>query len=317
MVRGDSPMKVAVFEHFTAQDDPRGGVLDMVAEGRAIRDAAVADLARLPGIEVVVVGHRRGFAAALRTAEAALVIAPETDGVLERLSRQVERSGRLLLGPSSGVVRLMGDKLRCARVLTGRGIPTPATRAIPLASAGARLRSLPTPFVLKPRDGCGSRGVIRVRSAREIGPALRGVRRATRRGDCLAQEYVSGPAVSVSFIMSPRPLSLGLNLQRLGRGAFDYRGGETLVHHAQGTEAIAIARAAVEALERACGGIRGYVGVDLVLGRTGPVVIEVNPRLTTSYVGLRRSIAENLAGWIVDAARGTRRPGRITWMRRI
>ena len=43
----------------------------------------------------------------------------------------------------------------------------------------------------------------------------------------------------------------------------------------------------------------GYVGVDLVLGRdpngSEDYVIEVNPRLTTSYVGLRAAAKSNLA----------------------
>ena len=44
-------------------------------------------------------------------------------------------------------------------------------------------------------------------------------------------------------------------------------------------------------------GLAGYVGVDLVLGDTeaDDVAIEVNPRLTTSYVGLRQRTRTNLA----------------------
>ena len=36
-------------------------------------------------------------------------------------------------------------------------------------------------------------------------------------------------------------------------------------------------------------GLRGYVGVDVVLGQDKLYVVDVNPRLTTSYVGLRAS----------------------------
>jgi predicted ATP-grasp superfamily ATP-dependent carboligase len=48
------------------------------------------------------------------------------------------------------------------------------------------------------------------------------------------------------------------------------------------------------------------VGVDLVLGRdprgSEDVVIEVNPRLTTSYVGLRAAARSNLAEamWLIS-----------------
>ena len=44
-------------------------------------------------------------------------------------------------------------------------------------------------------------------------------------------------------------------------------------------------------------GLFGYVGVDLVLGDTAEAdrAIEINPRLTTSYVGLRALAEFNIA----------------------
>jgi len=134
-----------------------------------------------------------------------------------------------------------------------------------------------------------------------------------RRDDVLAQEYVSGAPASVSLVVSATTLDLGLNSQRLRRGrTLAYLGGETFWPHARAGEAIAAARAAAEALRDSCRGVGGYLGVDLVIGRTGATVIEVNPRLTTSYVGLRVSIRENLASLIVDAVAGRALPERIT-----
>ncbi len=43
------------------------------------------------------------------------------------------------------------------------------------------------------------------------------------------------------------------------------------------------------------------MGVDLILGDVD-AVIEINPRLTTSYVGLRRACRQNLAEWILKVA---------------
>jgi predicted ATP-grasp superfamily ATP-dependent carboligase len=62
----------------------------------------------------------------------------------------------------------------------------------------------------------------------------------------------------------------------------------------------------------------GYLGVDLVLGDdstgAGDVVIEINPRLTTSYVGLRALAKTNLAAALVDVARGD--PVELCWKER-
>jgi predicted ATP-grasp superfamily ATP-dependent carboligase len=47
---------------------------------------------------------------------------------------------------------------------------------------------------------------------------------------------------------------------------------------------------------KAIPGLRGFVGIDLVWHpRCGPVVIEVNPRVTCAYVGLSASLGRNLA----------------------
>lgn len=70
------------------------------------------------------------------------------------------------------------------------------------------------------------------------------------------------------------------------------------------------ARRLAEACLTALPSAVGYVGFDLVLGEnpagTQDVVIEVNPRLTTSYVGLRALCQGNLAAAWLEAAEGGR-----------
>ena len=50
-------------------------------------------------------------------------------------------------------------------------------------------------------------------------------------------------------------------------------------------------------------GLRGFVGVDLILGADDRVV-EINPRLTTSYIGLRHLTRDNLAACWLSILRG-------------
>ena len=62
-----------------------------------------------------------------------------------------------------------------------------------------------------------------------------------------------------------------------------------------------IAAAAIDGLT----GLFGYLGVDVVLGDDGrDWAIEINPRLTTSYVGLRALAETNLAAAMLDMAHG-------------
>jgi predicted ATP-grasp superfamily ATP-dependent carboligase len=99
-----------------------------------------------------------------------------------------------------------------------------------------------------------------------------------------------------------RAVPLAVNAQRVAAGAaFAYRGGSTPFDHP-------LAAAAADTATRTCAaipGLRGYVGVDLVLTDAGPVVIEVNPRLTMAYLGVRAVLDGNLAALAMAACLGT------------
>ena len=75
-----------------------------------------------------------------------------------------------------------------------------------------------------------------------------------------------------------------------------YAGGIVPFEHTLENEALKVAEKAVEA----AGGLRGYVGVDMVLTDKGPVVMEINPRLTVSYIGLRKAVNFNPAQALID-----------------
>jgi len=102
-----------------------------------------------------------------------------------------------------------------------------------------------------------------------------------------------------------RILPLALGRQRLSKaGAFVYQGGRVPFRSRSARRAIELAVRAAGALAVASGDLTGFLGVDLVLGRQGPVVIEINPRITTSYIGLRQIAATNLGSLILRAGRG-------------
>ena len=55
-------------------------------------------------------------------------------------------------------------------------------------------------------------------------------------------------------------------------------------------------------------GLHGYFGIDFVRTAAGPVVIEVNPRLTSSYAGLKPALGLNVAQRVLAAATGASLP---------
>ncbi|OAI46821.1 hypothetical protein AYO44_10615 [Planctomycetaceae bacterium SCGC AG-212-F19] len=267
--------------------------------------AIVADFRQIAGVEVITVStpdeavFRREAARAAGT----LVIAPECDGILEARSRWVEEVHGRLLGPSSAAVRLTADKLALGAHWREHGLPSPPGR---LLLPGATAASMVWPGVCKPRHGAGSQAMRLVRSFAELTTVISDARAQGCTDDLLLQPYMPGRAASVAWLIGPRQaIPLRPAAQHLSAdGRFHYRGGEVPLAPTLAERAIALSRRSIACVS----GLLGYVGVDLVLGEepdgSGDALIELNPRLTTSYIGLRALARNNLAATWLNVAKG-------------
>jgi predicted ATP-grasp superfamily ATP-dependent carboligase len=221
------------------------------------------------------------------------VLAPETNGILAGLAAHAETAGIPLLSSSASASATAGDKATCTRLFRRAKLPAPRTRTAGFASAPQVAKQMGCPLMIKPLDGVGSEGVCRVDCLSDLPAALAVVRRATSRERILLQSYASGIHASVSLLIAKgRCLPLSLNRQLIDEGLqFQYRGSQVPFHHPTSELAIELARSAVGLIP----GLNGYVGVDLVLSDDQAQLIEINPRLTTSYIGLRQVSQVNLA----------------------
>jgi tyramine---L-glutamate ligase len=303
-------------------DDGSPPAPSLLAEGRAMLSAVADDFRAVPGVRVTTCGTATDFPSLAAAADYTLVIAPECGGRLEYLCREVFRVGGRLLGPSPDAVHLAADKLALARHWIRCDVPTPATCRLGDAPAGL-------PLVVKPRDGAGSQQIRRAERREPPDPDVGRLSRAVGRdgsgepsyvtigpltghplafnAPTIAQEYVPGFAASVAFLIGQDTIMpLVPCEQRLSTdGRFQYRGGSLPIAADLPARAVRIATAAV----RCVPGLRGYVGVDVVLGTDGrDWAIEINPRLTTSYVGLRVLARFNLAAAMLAAVRGESMP---------
>jgi predicted ATP-grasp superfamily ATP-dependent carboligase len=177
--------------------------------------------------------------------------------------------------------------------------------------------------VVKPVDGAGSWLTFAIRQGDAAAwERVAGEYSATGVLDrAIVQPFVAGQAVSVGcFCDESRIELLPVARQQLTDGDFQYQGG---------TIPADIPRSAADSIHelvrtacRAIPGLYGYLGVDLLLPERNPqspLVVEINPRLTTSYVGYQRLCLDNLAQRLLPgAASGTLpelrwKPGRISF----
>jgi predicted ATP-grasp superfamily ATP-dependent carboligase len=317
--------RIFVYEYFTgggtySDTAATGPESCIVGEGAAMVTALACDFQAIPGTEVVVLRDARlpdwplaaasaiaiqnaqqerdAFAELARQCAATVIIAPEQNQALLERTRWAESVRARLLCPDSEFVAIASDKNRTAGLLSRHGVPVPAGIAFQPGSvlpSGFRY-----PAVLKPADGAGSIGLQLL-----DGPAS--PYDAAQLGSSARLETLCpGVAASIAVLCGlGGPQLLPPCLQRLSEdGHFRYLGGSAPIEAGLAPRAQRLAQAALTCMPAT----QGYVGIDLVLGSakdgSADVVVEINPRLTTSYVGLRQLLKTNLAAAMIEAAAG-------------
>lgn len=309
-------MRVLLYEWCSS-----GGLVEDVpaiaGEGRMMLEAVAADAAREPGLDVAVLvdatrpidlpprvqrlgvapgADRAALVEAASRADWTLIVAPESDGILLDLIRVVRAAGGRVLAPADGVIATAADKQATIDVLAARGLPVPAGRS--LAAGEPIPAGFCLPAVRKARAGCGGEALELIQR-REAPPA--GI--ATR-----LETLATGVPVGVSLICGPSgAVALPPMRQRFTADTTPrYLGSDLLVDEATAARATALAIRAAAALDADA----GWLGVDLILGNRpdgrGDRVLEVNPRLTTSVVGLLALFSSSFMAAMIEAATGGR-----------
>jgi predicted ATP-grasp superfamily ATP-dependent carboligase len=299
-----APLKVFAFDYVT-EGGPTARALphSFTQQGSMLRDALLADLGALPGVEVCTMAALDGaaarsfgerFAACVEAADAVWPLAPESEGLLESLSREVLRGKRILLGSAPGAVRVAGSKLKVARALAEGGVAT-----VPTYRPHAALPEGEGAWVVKPEDGAGC---LDTRLFSDRAAALAWIRTSAAQGYVL-QPFIAGKLVSLSLICcdgTARLLARNQERVAVRDNRFHFLGSTV--------NGLADADGALERLGQqvaaALPTLWGYVGVDIILSERGAVVLDVNPRLTAAYAGLHASIGCNPAGLVIDLLKG-------------
>ena len=306
-----------------------GASVELLAMGQSMRDAITADLLALEEYQVSVAtcslaspvpqaatpvrpqDFETAFEFVARQADAhdaVWVVAPETDGLLAQFQRRIDPAR--WLGCDAASIALASSKRSTLTRLADAGITTPL--AFERAPETTR-------WVVKPDDGAGAMDT-RLHASRDA--AMNDSAQRARAGHSVVIEpWVEGTPMSLSMICSDAGCALlSINRQRLqidADGRLSFCGVEVNALSLLGTPSVRSALLPADAQAAALAdlarhvaqvipGLRGFVGIDLVWHtQHGPVVIEVNPRVTCAYVGLSHALGRNLATEVIAACART------------
>lgn len=315
-------MKLFIYEHITS-----GALINealpasLAHEGDVMLQSIVQDLLtsghtslttlrdhRLPalnfaGLRCFVVNSYQDFCHrwqhALNDYDLFLIIAPETDGQLLTLHHQVRESGKIALGCSLTAIEICSDKLKTAASLQAANIATPETWR---AGDWLKLSETIGRWLVKPRDGAGCLDTLRFETTAQTRHYLAQLP-TQQRQKTIVQPFIEGDAISISLYVNDQDSFelLSINHQHINidnqqltlTGVTVNSVPETLLSIKQ---ANALCRKLIQAIP----GLQGFVGVDVILQSQQPVVIEINPRLTTAYAGLSAAKGSNMAEYIVS-----------------
>lgn len=282
----------------------------LVKEGRLMRDALLNDFANLP-YKVYTTSDTRlkppSYVAKcitvrpnadiwhiwevqIKQADAVWMIAPETNGLLLKLTQLAVKHGKKILGCGKHSVKVTSEKLATCLALEKAGISTIPTHRYD------DWKKTDIPWLAKPNDGAGCGDTVCFQSGDEFQNWLL---QNDRQHTHVIQAYQEGTHASISCVMhngKVEMLSCNTQLISIEDKSLRFQGCviNGMKDYWQQFQQIA------QKIAQAMPDLAGYVGIDVIVKGNDVCVVEINPRLTTSYAGLHKATGVNLAELIIN-----------------
>lgn len=311
--------RILIFEFITG-----GGFLQqpltasLAHEGLQMLNAVVREFADLPDIQLTVLHDARCrlpqfshnvrlvtvptteslytlLAKLITEVDAVWPIAPETDYILEKISQQVEEKSKTLLNSASTAVALCSDKLKTTQHLKRRGIPV-----VDAVQLDKFTQDFNPPWVIKTKNGVGCMDCHYVTHPIQLKQLTAQLKQPE---NYMIQPYIQGESLSLSALFREgNAWLLCCNKQHINieQRQFKLTSCHTNIIHSKPL----IYQQLLTKIAIAIPNLWGYVGIDIMQSESSqssePLVLEINPRLTSSYVGIQQALGINIAKLVLD-----------------
>ena len=274
-------------------------LMSMKIQGKAMVDALYSDLKHIKQLNTIIGKQKFGenaldfFSDVIPKIDLVWVIAPESDGELERF--HIASQQKLWIGSGLQAIRLASNKLETKKYLKSLGINTPDE----ITFKSLRKKNY-TKAVYKPIDGAGTSDTYIIDNEKNIINAL-----SKKRSRFFLEEWVEGTAYSVSLNCNLSDFEiLSINKQYITSNHLGklFYGGVKPVENKMLKKLYEGILPIVSLIIANITGLRGFIGIDFILKENSQIsIIEINPRLTCSYIGISKYKKVNVALRILNS----------------
>ena len=286
----------------------------LAKEGALMRDALLADLSELlyeisTSVDARLSPPKHGeyvtvqakddiwqiWQKQINAADAIFIIAPETAGILQKLTHLASLQGKLILGCGLESIKICSEKMATYLALDAAGIANIPTHKYDDWPSSHWI------WLAKPNDGAGCSDIACFNNPDDLADWIK---EDHKQFTHVIQAFQPGDAASISCVMkNGKAHLLSCNTQHIeiNNQMLSYTGGVINGMRDYWLQFEFIANKIAQALPD----LAGYVGIDVIVENNGYdndeiIVVEINPRLTTTYAGLRESIGANPAELIIN-----------------
>jgi predicted ATP-grasp superfamily ATP-dependent carboligase len=260
----------------------------------------------------------RGFKKMIKSSKYCFIIAPESSYILYNLTKVAKKYCQEILSIDLKGISLASSKLKTYTYFMSYELKTPKTWLIPEKNNALdkefieeKFRALHSPFVIKPLEGVGAESIFYLQTRKDILDFFQGsINEIDTNRKYILQNFIPGEDLSVSLIGQSQDKDIlasdfsimSINSQKIilkdSEKGSEYFGGETPIKNYNDM---------FSSLEKLISqpdlsDFVGYYGIDFIRTRKNEIYfLEINPRLTTSYIGIRNILSINPAQLIMNA----------------
>jgi predicted ATP-grasp superfamily ATP-dependent carboligase len=307
-------MKILVFEYISGGGFNQQLLPDSLArEGQLMLQALLDNFSRLKDVTVVVMldyrfvdvistqgiktvivtpvhDVKQEFMRLAQETDAVWPVAPEFSGILQSLCQSVTDLHKILLTSPADAVAITANKYTTYQQLIKHGINTVPTRLL------ANTHYETGEWIVKAIDGVGCEDSYVLDNESDY------AKLASNADGYIIQPHLQGNKTSLSCLFKQGDAwLLSVNWQHFDIIERQYQLTKIMVNNQPYSD---VYQKLSDEIAKAFPNLWGYVGVDLIETENQILVLEINPRLTTSFTGIYAALGINVAEQVMQLLGG-------------